>query len=122
MKHICQGTNCHTYETQSRIRGTKGNKVLRTRNAYAEINLKPDSWSSPDNWVVYFCDERCMQDWLKKHSAQFMSIVGIKTTPSETPIQVEVETRQDYVGRDYTRKTINKLSEFGINENDLRTL
>jgi hypothetical protein len=33
MKHICQGPKCHTYDTQSRVRGTKGNKVLRTRNA-----------------------------------------------------------------------------------------
>jgi hypothetical protein len=30
-KHICQGTKCHTYDTQSRIRGVKGSKVLRTR-------------------------------------------------------------------------------------------
>jgi hypothetical protein len=32
-KHICQGPKCHTYDTQSRIRGVKGSKVLRTRNA-----------------------------------------------------------------------------------------
>ena len=121
MKHLCQGTKCHTYETQSRIRGTKDNKVLRTRNAYTEIQPNSD-WANSNRWVVYFCDERCLHDWLTKHITHFMSIVGIKTTPSETPIQVQVETRQDYVGRDYTRKTINKLSEFGISENDLRTL
>jgi hypothetical protein len=33
MKHICQGPKCHTYDTQSRVRGVKGSKVLRTRNA-----------------------------------------------------------------------------------------
>ena len=27
----CQGPNCHTYETQDRIRGPKGNKYYQTR-------------------------------------------------------------------------------------------
>jgi len=40
-KHYCQGTKCHTYDTQSRIRGTKENKVLRTRLAYGDN----ESWS-----------------------------------------------------------------------------
>jgi hypothetical protein len=26
----CHGPNCHTQQTQSRVRGNKGNKVLRT--------------------------------------------------------------------------------------------
>ena len=104
MKHICQGPECHTYKTQSRIRGVKGSKVLRTRNAYVEINDNPNSWATPDNWSVYFCDERCMQDWLAKHIAHFMTIVGIKTTPSETPIDVIKETyeRETYTGSKYT--------------------
>ena len=53
-KHLCQGPECHTHKTQSRIRGVKGAKVLRTRNAYAEINGNPDSWANPNNWSVYF--------------------------------------------------------------------
>jgi hypothetical protein len=40
-KHICQGPKCHTYDTQSRIRGVKGSKVLRTRNArYDNVTQK----------------------------------------------------------------------------------
>ena len=102
-KHICQGTKCHTYKTQSRIRGVKGAKVLRTRNAYTEIQPNSD-WANSSRWVVYFCDERCMQDWLAKHIAHFMTIVGIKTTPSETPIDVIKETyeRETYTGSKYT--------------------
>jgi hypothetical protein len=60
-KHICQGTKCHTYDTQSRISGTKGNKVLRTRYAYGSS----DSWNA-NRWELYFCDERCMNDWFKR--------------------------------------------------------
>ena len=46
MKHICQGPECHTYDTQSRVRGPKGSKVLRTRNARYEID-NSYTWSSP---------------------------------------------------------------------------
>ena len=113
MKHLCQGPKCHTYETQSRIRGPKGNKVLRTRNAYTEIQPNSD-WANSSRWIVYFCDERCMNNWLDKHLAHLMTVVGIKTTPSETPIQVKVETRQNYSGREYTYKTINKLNENNV--------
>jgi hypothetical protein len=40
----CHGTECHTYETQDRLRGVKGNKVLRTRkikkvNGIATLHL-----------------------------------------------------------------------------------
>jgi hypothetical protein len=112
MKHICQGTRCHTYDTQSRIRGTKGNKVLRTRYAYGDN----ESWSA-NQWYLYFCDERCMHDWLKEHIANFMNIVGIKTKPQESPIDIELTTHKAWNGQDYTRTTI-KLKE---NENNVLT-
>ena len=35
----CHGPSCHTYETQDRIRGIKGHKVLRTKT---ELVLKPE--------------------------------------------------------------------------------
>ena len=115
MKHICQGPECHTYKTQSRIRGVKGSKVLRTRNAYVEINDNPNSWATPDNWSVYFCDERCMQDWLKKHIVHFMNIIGIKTTPSETPIVVEKETVEGWRGT-YVDTTIKLLNSNAVED------
>ena len=89
-KYICQGTKCHTYDTQSRIRGTKGNKVLRTRYAYGSS----DSWNA-NRWELYFCDERCMNDWLKEHIQQFMQIVGINTKPNE-PIKKRKRTSFNY--------------------------
>jgi hypothetical protein len=84
----------------------KGNKVLRTRFAYGDN----ESWST-NQWYLYFCDERCMQDWLKEHIASFMNIVGIKTKPQETPIDVVQTIHQDWTGKDYTRTTIKLLSE-----------
>jgi hypothetical protein len=114
MKHICQGQNCHTYETQSRIRGTKGNKVLRTRNARYDIDINHE-WGYP--WERYFCDERCMQDWLRMHMTQLINFVGLKTKPSESPIDIVEETRTDWHNREYIYTTI-KLKE---NENNVLT-
>ena len=75
MKHICQGTRCHTYDTQSRIRGVKGSKVLRTRNArYDNVLQKKHEWLN--NWEYFFCDERCMNNWLDVHMTQLISFVG----------------------------------------------
>jgi len=104
-RHYCQGTKCHTYDTQSRIRGTKGNKVLRTRYAYGSS----DSWNT-NRWELYFCDERCMNDWLREHIANFMNIVGIKTKPQETPVDVVKEEMDGWRGK-YIRTTIKLLTE-----------
>ena len=114
-KHLCQGPECHTHKTQSRIRGVKSAKVLRTRNAYAEINGNPDSWANPNNWSVYFCDERCLQNWLAKHMTQLMTVVGINTKPQETPIVVEKETKEGWRGN-YVDTTIKLLNSNAIED------
>ena len=111
MKHICQGPECHTYDTQSRIRGIKGNKVLRTRNA------RNDSANWYYAWEQYFCDERCLQDWLAKHMTQLINFVGLKTKPQESPIDIVETVHQDWQGHNYTRTTI-KLKQ---NENNVLT-
>ena len=118
MKHICQGPSCHTYDTQSRVRGVKGAKVLRTRNARYEID-NSYTWSSP--WEQYFCDERCMNNWLAKHMTQLINYVGIKTKPQETPVDVVKETfnRTDWQGHSYTQnRTTIKLKQ---NESNVLT-
>ena len=112
MKHICQGPECHTYDTQSRVRGPKGSKVLRTRNARYEVD-NSYTWSNP--WEQYFCDERCMNNWLAKHMTQLINYVGIKTKPSETPIDVVQEEMDGWRGK-YTRTTIKFLSEPTIDD------
>jgi hypothetical protein len=86
----------------------KGSKVLRTRNARYEVD-NTYKWSSP--WEQYFCDERCMNDWLRQHMTQLINYVGIKTEPQESPIDIVKETRQDWAGRDYTSTTIKLLNQ-----------
>jgi hypothetical protein len=113
MKHICQGPECHTYKTQSRIRGPKGSKVLRTRNARYDISDTSHSWGYI--WERYFCDERCMQNWLAKHMTQLMTVVGINTKPNETPIVVEKETKEGWRGT-YVDTTIKLLNSNAIED------
>ena len=105
MKHLCQGPRCHTYETVSRVRGIKGNKVLRTRKAYGEIN---NDYYTPNNWFVYFCDDRCLHDWLKDNIVNLMQFVGLKTKPSETPIDVVVEELEGWNGKYKHTKIVQK--------------
>ena len=67
----CQGPECHTQETQSRVRGSAGNKVLRT------IKIKQDSnYRSYDRYQMfnYFCGNNCLFDYIRLH---LQSIVAI---------------------------------------------
>ena len=114
MKHICQGPFCHTYDTQSRVRGVKGSKVLRTRNARYDMKTVHNDWAM--NWEYYFCDQRCMNNWLNEHMTQIMNYVGIKTKPQESPINIVQETRTNWTGQPYTVTTIKLLSEQSDND------
>ena len=112
MKHICQGPFCHTYDTQSRVRGVKGSKVLRTRNA--RYDLQDSRYNDNEyinRWEFYFCDERCMNNWLGVHMAQLINYVGIKTKPQESPIDIVQETRTNWTGNPYTVTTIKLLND-----------
>ena len=109
-KHLCQGPECHTYKTQSRIRGPKGSKVLRTR--FARCDFTPEHRSF---WEDFFCDERCLHAWLKVHLNNLMLSVGINTKPNETPIVVEKETLKGWRG-EYVDTTIKLLNSNAIED------
>jgi hypothetical protein len=97
------------------VRGPKGNKFLRTRNArYDNVLQKKHEWLK--NWEYFFCDERCMNDWLDVHMVQLISFVGLKTNPQESPIDIVETTHQNWQGINYTRTTIKFLSEPTIDD------
>ena len=88
----CHGPNCHTYETQSRIRGSGDNKVLRT------IKIKEDSnYRTHERYHMfnYFCGNNCLMDYIRTH---LLSIVAIapRREALETPIKVEKEKYESY--------------------------
>jgi len=49
---LCQGTSCHTYHTQDRLKGTKGNKTYQTRR-------RSSFYYGGGN----FCSLNCQNDW-----------------------------------------------------------
>ena len=52
---LCQGTNCHTYHTKDRIRGSQGDKHYETRR-------RSQFYYGDDN----FCSLNCQNDWFNK--------------------------------------------------------
>ena len=58
----CHGPECHTHETQSRIRGSGDNKVLRT------IKIKQGRYNGYQNGIWdYFCNQSCLMDFIREH-------------------------------------------------------
>jgi hypothetical protein len=84
----CHGPNCHTNHTQDRIRGNKGNKVLRTRK------ITENNWNKDSVWSV-FCSQGCYTDFFYKYWQQVIAIAP-RTEPLETPIEVKQVERQGY--------------------------
>ena len=56
----CHGPNCHKRQTTTRVRGVKGNKVLRT------VKIRANNWTRDTQWE-YFCDQTCLHDFIRKH-------------------------------------------------------
>ena len=61
----CQGPNCHTYHTQDRIRGTKGNKHYQTRRRSSFYYLGGNA-----------CSMQCERDWFNKFGEQAVNHFG----------------------------------------------
>ena len=49
---LCQGTKCHTYHTQDRLKGIKGSKTYQTRR-------RSSFYYGNEN----FCSLNCQTDW-----------------------------------------------------------
>ena len=95
----CHGPNCHKRETTNRVRGVKGNKVLRT------VKIKPHKWTRDTQWE-YFCDQTCMHDFLSKHIEEFVRLHP-RTECLETPINDPVKEKHGTpYGYSWTRTKI----------------
>jgi hypothetical protein len=82
----CHGPNCHTYTTQSRVRGSKGNKVLRT------IKLKPNRYGNYQTGIWnHFCNQQCLFDYIQTH---IQSIVAIAPRREALETKIKDPTKQ----------------------------
>ena len=82
----CHGPNCHTYRTQDRVRGSKGNKVLRTR--------KIKQWGTA-SFYNYFCSQHCYNEFANEYVEQVIRI-SPRLTPLETPIDDPVREKHTH--------------------------
>ena len=87
----CHGPKCHTHHTQDRIRGVKGNKVLRTKR------IKQNSWNA-NTYYSHFCSQGCYTDFLYAHWEEFIRLHP-RTEPLETPIEVQKTKHEGYDSR-----------------------
>ena len=65
---LCQGPDCHTYNTQDRLKGIKGSKTFQTRR-------RSSFYYGNKN----FCDQRCLYDWVNKYIEQGLNHFGRTT-------------------------------------------
>ena len=84
----CHNPDCHKIETQSRVRGTGDNKVLRTVKIKQYPNRYQNIWN-------YFCNNRCLFEFLNKFCTEIANTYSVKQ-PSETPIKVEKNKYESY--------------------------
>ena len=97
----CHGPECHTIHTLDRIRGSKGNKVLRT------IKIKENEWNK-DHAFKYFCNQNCLYGFINKHLEEIVRIAP-RREPLETPIKDPTkETNSNNYGYSWNRWTIEK--------------
>ena len=66
----CQGPLCHTYNTEDRKRGPKGNKVNQTRRRSSFYYMSGNA-----------CTMQCERDWFEKFGEQAINYFGRVTQP-----------------------------------------
>jgi len=100
----CHGPHCHTNDTQDRLRGVKGSKVLRTRK------VAQHAWNSGERLSMfsYFCSNGCYNSFANKHIQEIIAIAP-RTEALETPVNVDKVQDTTYGGHTYTRVEISRV-------------
>ena len=114
----CHGPECHTQETQSRVRGSGDNKVLRT------IKIKQGRYNNYQNGIWdYFCNNRCLMDFIRTHLTSIIAIAP-RSKALETPIKVEKwkeeSYRYQYIGNGQSNRVpyMSTRTEIKLIDND----
>jgi len=81
----CQGPDCHTYYTQDRLKGPKGNKTYQTRR-------RSHMYYGSGN----FCDTKCQYDWLLKYATKAVDHFGRLTKAKHLTEENAWSKRENY--------------------------
>ena len=85
---LCQGTQCHTYNTKDRIRGSKGDKHYETRR-------RSSFYYGNDN----FCSLNCQNDWFNLNGDRAIDHFGRLREPKR--VDCDNAWYKDYNYRGY---------------------
>ena len=100
----CQGTRCHQYSTQDRIKGTKGNKTNQTRR-------RSDFYYGKSN----FCSMNCQTDWFNDFGDRAINHFGRLEQPKHLTEQNAWVKDYDWSGGYDNREDryffVNKITE-----------
>ena len=97
----CHGPICHKKSTLDRIRGSKGNKVLRTKRIRVDTDyIRNSVWS-------HFCSQGCWNDFMNKHWTNAIALEP-RREPLETPIK-DPEKREGYYGWILEKKGVDNV-------------
>jgi len=102
---LCQGPDCHTYYTQDRLKGPKGNKTYQTRR-------RSNFYYGNHN----FCDQKCLYDWINKYIEQGLDHFGRTTEVKHLTEDNAWHKDYDYNWRDEGNersnyRSINKITK-----------
>ena len=90
----CQGPDCHTYHTQDRLKGPKGNKTYQTRR-------RSHFYYGGGN----FCSLNCQNDWFDDFGNKAIDHFGRLTEPKklteDTAWRKSFDWDNDYENRTY---------------------
>ena len=105
----CHGTSCHKSHTQDRVRGSKGNKVLRTRKIKQHTNRE---WYHPDQVFNYFCSQGCLMDFMRTHIQRIVAL-DPRNVPLETPINDPTKNTDNhyYSSWNITEREVDNTAE-----------
>ena len=90
----CHGPVCHEQPTQSRVRGSGDNKVLRTvkiKQGRYNYSGRPEIIDMYD----YFCNQSCLMDFIREHITSIVAIAQ-RREALETRIKVEKEKYESH--------------------------
>ena len=102
MNKYCQGPKCHTYMTQDRKRGPKGDKYFQTRT------ISTYSYGNQN-----FCTLGCHNDWWAKHGTRAIDHFGrllepIRLVPENAWIKDYTWGRGGYLDHYFLKKLTNE--------------
>ena len=97
---ICQGPNCHSYDTGDRLKGTKPNKTYQTRR-------RSDIYYGNNN----FCSLNCQNDWFNKYGDQAINHFGrLKEVKPLTEENAWVKNYNYHSDRPYDYYAVNTIT------------